>query len=343
MIDSPSLATAKGAEVCVGKRRTKPPRETALWPFWAVLELPCARAPSLSFFIHLVISELLVVVCEEGSCTRSEERVFKAASASFQSVGCFEETVLVESLNGMNFKVLLTWGQALAIGAIVSTHPIAANADMIIDDFENQPTGSGIGTPLDYFSFGGQLTDFGVDEKFDAVSGTRSAFYVADFSVENAFGIGAARQNLNLSLSSNHVLSVYLRVTDSLAVGSTPFTAFRIGDADGTVMRTPDSDLSSVSTDFLKISQPLSSLTFQDEAGSLAGLDFAHITTVGLLFYDRDFSGTSTIVFDDLSITAVPEPSQFSLWVMLGFLTVSYHLGVKKVSRVQAEPVPTGR
>ncbi len=84
-------------------------------------------------------------------------------------------------------------------------------------------------------------------------------------------------------------------------------------DQDGTVVRTADADLFSIGTSFTTISQTINNLTVVDESGSTPGLNLQQIQSVGLIFFDRGFSATSTMVFDNLAITSVPEPSSIVL------------------------------
>ncbi len=143
-----------------------------------------------------------------------------------------------------------------------------------------------------------------------AVSGTQSAYYVIDFSVIG-FGVGAAREGLALQLDGQQSIRVAARTTVDL--GSTGFVAFRLKDQDGTVVRTADADLFSIGTSFTTISQTINNLTVVDESGSTPGLNLQQIQSVGLIFFDRGFSATSTMVFDNLAITSVPEPSSIVL------------------------------
>ena len=186
----------------------------------------------------------------------------------------------------------------------------SGQADVIvIDDFESQAVAAGVGTPVGYFSFGNQLSDRGVSAAFGATSGSKSAFYVINFSVNatEAFGVGAAHQGLSLSLDPNQFVSVQIRIQEGLVSGG--FIGFRIKDKDGTVMRTDDTQLFAANGTFQPISQSLASLSHTDFDGDTSGFDYTQIDSVGLLFFDRSFSGTTTVVFDDLKITAVPEPS----------------------------------
>ncbi|MFO0940279.1 MAG: hypothetical protein U0930_05875 [Pirellulales bacterium] len=185
-------------------------------------------------------------------------------------------------------------------------------ADFIIDDFENQAVNSGVGTPLDYFSFGEQLSDRGVTNLLGATSGSNAAVYAIDFD-QVGFGVGAAHQNLNVILNADNLVSVNLKFASGLQNGG--FVAFRLTDADGTIFRTADANLFSASAAFQTFSQTVSEINSVDIIGSTAGLDLTQITSVGLLFLDRSFSGTSTVVFDDLRIIAVPEPNSLALLI----------------------------
>lgn len=180
-------------------------------------------------------------------------------------------------------------------------------ADFIVDNFENQSVDSGLGTPLDYFSFGKQLADRGVSADFGATSGTKAAFYVINFDEDPGFGVGAAHENISLSITADHVLQVSLRIANGQTSGG--FIAFRLADADGTVLRTPNSNLFSASSNFQVLAQAVSDVSFTDFNGSVTGLDLTHITSVGLLFFDQNYSGIAKLVFDDLKVVSVPEPS----------------------------------
>lgn len=186
-----------------------------------------------------------------------------------------------------------------------------ARADLIIDDFEASLIPSG--DPLGYFSFGTQLSDRGVSDAFGSTSGTNSAFYVIDFNKDPGFGVGAAHQGLSLALDPNSEASVNVRIQQGPVSGG--FIAFRLTDSDGTIVRTATSQLHSATTSFTNIRQALSTIDHVDEVGTTAGLNWAQINSVGLLFFDQGFSGTTTVVFDDL-IIAVPEPSSAVLLLM---------------------------
>lgn len=210
--------------------------------------------------------------------------------------------------------------RALSVTAIVLLLMVlfpasVVRGDLIIDHFEDQAVASGTGTPQNYFSFGGQLADRGVTNLLGATSGDRSAFYAIDFD-QTGFGVGAARQGLALSLSSQSVLRVNLRMFGG---DLNSFVGFRVTDVDGTILRTGDDQLFSVSGNFQTISQALPAITWVDEVGATPGLDWSNINSIGLLFFDRGFTGTRTMVFDDLRISTVPEPSAISLLMMAIF------------------------
>lgn len=214
----------------------------------------------------------------------------------------------------------------LAVCAVTSLS-IRCNADIIIDNFENQSVSSGAGTPLDYFSFGDQLADRGVTNLFGATSGFNAAFYAIDFD-QSGFGVGAAHQNLNLSISSDNAISVNLRFASGVQSGG--FVGFRLTDADGTIVRTANADLFSASGSFQTIVQLVSGINSVDGVGTTAGLDVSQITSVGLLFFDQGFSGTSLVAFDDLKITSVPEPS--SLGLLLATISIAAVHSRRRVS-----------
>ena len=179
-----------------------------------------------------------------------------------------------------------------------------ARADLIIDDFEASLIPSG--DPIGYVSFGLQLSDRGVTNTLGATSGTNSAFYVINFDQNPGFGVGAVHQGLTLVLDPNFEASVNIRIHQGL-VGS-GFVGFRLTDTDGTIVRTATSQLHSATSNFTNIRQTLSTINQVDAVGTTAGLNWAQINSVGLLFFDQGFTGNTTVVFDDL-IIAVPEPS----------------------------------
>lgn len=186
-----------------------------------------------------------------------------------------------------------------------------AQADLIIDDFEAMLIPSG--DPLGYFSFGTQLSDRGVSNAFGATSGSNSAFYVINFDQDPGFGVGAAHQGLSLALDPNYQASVNVRIHQGPVSGG--FIGFRLTDTDGTIVRTATSQLHAATSNFTNFRQTLSTINHVDAAGTTAGLNWAQINSVGLLFFDQGFAGTTTVVFDDL-IIAVPEPSSAVLLSM---------------------------
>ncbi len=201
-----------------------------------------------------------------------------------------------------------------------------AKADLIVDDFEDQSNSSGDGTPTHYFTFGGQLLDRGVNSAFGAGNSNFGAFYVINFSVENSFGVGAARENINVQLSPSDCIVVDIK----LVSGNTPaaFVAFRLQDNDGTVLRTRDSDLFQIDSSYGTIYQQVSLMTKTDFTGTVEGLNLSNLRSIGLLFFDRDFSGNATIAFDNLRVSAVPEPPA-------SILLASVLLPTYKLMRVQ--------
>ena len=212
-----------------------------------------------------------------------------------------------------NLRPLVT---LLSFVCIVLLGPFSF-ADLIIDDFDSQAVKSGPGTPVGYDSFGVQLSDRGVSSSFDATSGTNSAFYVINFSTDfgpdnkPAFGVGAAHDGLSLSLDPNHFVSVQIKIQTGPVNGG--FIGFRIADSDGTVLRTADTNLFAANGSFQVIYESLTAVNHVDFTGTTPGLDYSQIRSIGLLFFDRNFSGTTTVVFDDLKITAVPEPTSMML------------------------------
>ncbi len=227
-------------------------------------------------------------------------------------------------MSSLNRRFLRTIAMTLTAGCSL-LFGSSIRADVIfIDDFDSQPAEAGDGTPVGYFSFGDQLSDRGVSNAFGATSGTNSAFYVINFSgnAADAFGVGAAHVGLSLSLDPNHFVSVQVRIPEGLVSGG--FIGFRIADKDGTVVRTADTDLFAATGTFQPITQSLASLSHTDFTGATGGLDYSQIDSVGLLFFDRDFTGTTTVVFDDLRITAVPEPSSGLLIACAAAIVTAY-------------------
>lgn len=187
----------------------------------------------------------------------------------------------------------------------------AVHADLFLENFDSPFTGSG---PDNFFSFGNQLRDWGVSSAYGFTSPGQAAFYTMDFD-DTGFGIGAARENISLVLASSNRISVAVRLQSGTAPGG--FVAFRLEDADGTVVRTADSDLMSAGSSFQTLQQYVSNLTTVDYTGTTVGLDLSHISRVGLLFFDRVYSGQATVVFDDLRIVSVPEPNSAFLLVCI--------------------------
>ena len=185
----------------------------------------------------------------------------------------------------------------LSLFIFLSTFAACVQAGPIfLDDYESATAGTKM--PDGYTPFG-SFGKMGVsDTKGDAAAGSMGGYIEIDFQ-STEWGAGLAHYGLDLDLTKA-VLSVQIKSSEDFAAKD-GLIGFRISDADGTVVRTPLTDLYAPKTTFSKFSQAVKNLTTTDEPGTTPGIDLKHITSVGLLFYKReDSTHACRFVFDDL-------------------------------------------
>lgn len=171
-----------------------------------------------------------------------------------------------------------------------------AAGPIFLDDYESTTPGTRL--PEGYTSFG-SFGKMGVSKaKGDAASGSMGGYVEIDFKTSE-WGAGLAHYGLDLDLSEA-VLSVQIKSSEDFAEKD-GLVAFRISDADGTVVRTPLADLYAPKAAFAKFSQDVKKLTTVDEPGTTPGIDLKHVSSIGLVFYKRENSSQACrFVFDDL-------------------------------------------
>lgn len=186
---------------------------------------------------------------------------------------------------------------ALPLLAFTAVSVPAAN--IFVDNYDAQQPRPGL--PNGYTAFGNYQA-IGVRAGEDAsFSKPNGAYITIDFS-KSDWGAGIAHyygRSLDLRES---ILAVQIKssVDMSTLQGA---VAFRIADADGTVVRTQYEDLHATGTRFATFFQLARKLELEDEPGRVLGIDLANIISIGLIFYARgDSAGEVTFTFDDLRI-----------------------------------------
>lgn len=208
---------------------------------------------------------------------------------------------------------ITAWGVGLVL-LLLAQGAFAAVTYVFYDDYDEEPTGSGVGHPQGYTFYGLGLEDWGVSD-LQAASSPNSG-YMALNNATTTWGAGLFKPLGGVSMT-NGVLSVSLM----RSVGQAGGVAFKVWDNQGNEFRTADIDLFAVGTTWNTYTQSIYQLT-QREAGGSA-LNVSNITQVGLIFYKAPAgSDVITYYFDDFSGTgeAVPEPEVFGLVALGGML-----------------------
>ena len=133
-------------------------------------------------------------------------------------------------------------------------------------------------------------------------SSPNSAYVMINFS-ETGWGAGLAHNPVSEPLDIRGArLSLDIMATEDLSA-NLGHIAFRLVDADGTIIRSSDVDMFSPNESFSTFTQPAYELDYADEPGSIPGLDFENIVSYGVLIMNkRDFKKVVTYYLDNLSI-----------------------------------------
>ena len=157
------------------------------------------------------------------------------------------------------------------------------------------------GAPEGYGVFGEELSDRGVTET-TGFSGAQSACITVDFTGDKWGVIMLHNKGQWNALGG----TISAQVCAPLNLTSKkPMVAFKLVDADGTGVRTPDAQLFLPGPEWTLLSQPVAQLTLVEEQGSVPGLDVEHIAQYGLVFYDQgDIDVVINFFVDDVELTA---------------------------------------
>ncbi len=154
--------------------------------------------------------------------------------------------------------------QVLCLVWICANSIDGIQAALVIDDFEDQTNTSGANTRCITFHL---VSNYPIEAL--AISLVRLLAVlvrsIRSTLMSQVFGVGAARQNLSLSLTEQNWIAVNIKL--SLGSYSSGFVAFRVVDSDGTVMRTRPNELFSVTSEFTTLVQPIGQIDFLDVEG----------------------------------------------------------------------------
>ncbi len=187
-----------------------------------------------------------------------------------------------------------------------------------------------------YTFFGLQRLSSGV-QAGSGVGGSHAAFAVADFgaTVQGFPGVGMIHDSVSLELRTDTALSLNVRSTVdfSSALG---VIGFQIVDADGTAVRTQDSDLFRPTGAPTVFSQNILELNTLDAPGQDSVLDLANVVQYGILMFDRnDVDAVAEFTIDNVTVTnIVPEPGTYMMFfaVLVALLLCRRH-GVQHARR----------
>lgn len=187
------------------------------------------------------------------------------------------------------------WMMGLVMG-VCATSALGAGAGFK-DTFDEEKPDAG--APEGYGVYGVETADRGVVETF-SFSGKQAACITVDFT-QDKWGVILVKERTKGSWDlTGCELSAQLAAPADLT-GVQGMIGFKLVDADGTSVRTTESDLFVPGVDWAEFRQPVSALTMAEEPGKVAGLDLANITQVALVFYDRgDVEKVVNLFVDDV-------------------------------------------
>lgn len=191
-------------------------------------------------------------------------------------------------------KWMAGWLLAAAVGLAVA--PAAGWAKDMFDD-----EAPDAGAPEGYGVYGEELSDRGVTET-TGFSGAQSACITVDFT-QDKWGVIMLHNKGHWS-AQNGVICAQVCAPANL-MSKKPMVAFKLIDADGTGVRTPDAKLFLPDPEWTLLSEPVSELTMVEEPGTTPGLDVEHIAQYGVVFYDQgDIDVVVNFFVDDVELKA---------------------------------------
>ena len=204
---------------------------------------------------------------------------------------------------------------------------VAAGAGLVFNEtFESKPFVAS-GNPDGWSIFGAPLDDRGTLHNSANHSPTSSTWVAFSWT---GWGWGAttiSNEFVRYDLMNDMAeMSVWMRATNDFGVGSIALTLY---DADGTQWRSSDASLFQPTTAWTEYQVTLNGMQ-EETAGSVAGLDYTNITSVGFLAFTAGQSGQNQIQFDDFTVTSIPEPGTLAVMGVGALLLVA---GRRRMSR----------
>jgi len=186
-------------------------------------------------------------------------------------------------------------------------HAIGSESTIIaLSNFDSEIQHDGL--PDGFTAFG--LVDAKGVTTNRSFSSPNSAYVMINFSA-TGFGAGLVRKPLSEPLDiRGATLSIDVMTTEDLSA-NLGHIAFRLVDADGTIMRSSNVDMYAPNESFTTFTQPAYELDYADERGSIPGLDFEKIVSYGVLIMNRrDLKKVVTYYLDNLAIVMNKEESK---------------------------------
>ena len=205
-----------------------------------------------------------------------------------------------------------------------------AGAGLVFNEtFENKPFVAS-GNPDGWALFGTPLDDRGTLHNGENHSPTSSTWVAFTWS---GWGWGATTISNEFTrydvMNSMGEMSVWMRATNDFGAGSIALTLY---DADGTQWRSSDTNLFQPTTAWTEYRVTLGGMQ-EELAGSVPGLDFTNITSVGFLAFTSGQSGQNQLQFDDFTVTAIPEPGTLAAMGMGVLVLLLGHRKMRRVTR----------
>ena len=175
----------------------------------------------------------------------------------------------------------------------------AASAEVIfMDDFDNEVPDEG--SPDNCICFGTALTSATVNTR-NPFSGTNSAIVTLHF-LPGTWGGGMIIKKFEPRSFRNAVISASVSASQDLSALK-PILAFRIEDADGTIMRADANNMFAPSLMYNNFSLPVENITQVDYRGADSIIDLDNIVSFGFCIYNYGkVSGVVHFYVDDVKV-----------------------------------------
>lgn len=209
--------------------------------------------------------------------------------------------------------------KTIVAGLLVGWATVAGAGLVFNETFENKPFVAS-GNPDGWSIFGAPLDDRGTLHNSANHSPTSSTWVAVSWT---GWGWGAttiSNEFVRYDVMNNMAeMSVWMRATNDFGAGSIALTLY---DADGTQWRSSDASLFQPTTAWTEYQVTLGGMQ-EETAGSVPGLDYTNITSVGFLAFTSGQSGQNQLQFDDFTVTAIPEPGTMAAMGVGGLLLLA--------------------